>query len=73
MLISSYPAYANLVMGKLEEHFLNSIEHQPLLCTRFIDEIYSLSEHPEKQSCDTFKFNKNINSSWPRQVAQLTF
>jgi hypothetical protein len=56
------PSYANIVMGRLEEKFLNSQTQKPSMWIRFIDDIFMI--WPHGQTALT-KFINNLNNCSP--------
>ena len=54
------PAYANLLMNRLEERLMDIFAHKPLVWMRFIDDIFFVWTHGE----DSLKlFIDHLNSS----------
>ena len=50
------PSYANLYMGRLEDHFLKGATDKPLMWFRYIDDIFFIWTHGEEKLTDFFNF-----------------
>ena len=49
-------SYANLYMGRLEDHFLKGATDKPLMWFRYIDDIFFIWTHGEEKLTDFFNF-----------------
>ena len=56
------PAYANTFMGWFEEKYVYTYHKQPLLCKRYIDDIFIIWQNNE---LDLDEFTTHLNSSMP--------
>ena len=52
------PQYVNIFMANLEENFLRNTQSKPLLCLRYLDDIFLLRIHREEE---LLKFCKDFN------------
>ena len=62
------PGYANIFMGYLEEEFLDSCELRPWVWWRFLDDVFMIWLHGEKELNDFLarlsSFRKSIKFTW---------
>lgn len=70
------PSYANLYMANLEQNFLASQTHVPLLWTRFIDDIFLIWTHGEeslKTFLETLNTSYDVHFTWHISPTSVTF